>query len=401
MSKILKMFQRPYYQILKSRIEAPRDFIQVLSGPRQVGKTTLVDQILANSTLPSHFVSADAVALNGSSWLVQQWETARIMLRESGAASFVLAIDEIQKIPNWSETVKAQWDSDTRNKLPLKVLLLGSSRLLLQQGLTESLAGRFELHYLGHWSFDEMYQAFGWTAEQYVWFGAYPGAASLILDELRWKKYVNDALIAPAITRDILSLTRVDKPALLQRLFEFGCLFSGQMLSYNKMLGQLQDTGNTTTLAHYLDLLDSAGFLSGLEKFAGDRIRQKKSSPRFQVHNTALISAQRPEYLSAVFARPDLWGRQVESAIGAHLLNYCKENGHALFYWREGNDEVDFVLERRGQVVGIEVKSGVIRTENAGMKAFQRQFAPDKMLLIGGEGLSWQQFLGMDIDQIF
>lgn len=395
------MFQRLHYQLLKSRLLTPRAFIQVLSGPRQVGKTTIAQQLLDQLEIPSHFVAADGGPEINATWLVQQWEVARLKFRQSGASEFVLAIDEIQKIPNWSETVKAQWDLDSRHKLPIKVLLLGSSRLLLQQGLTESLAGRFELHYLGHWSYLEMQGAFGWTPEQYAWYGAYPGAAVLIEDELRWKKYVTDALISPAISRDILSLTRIDKPALLQRLFEFGCLFSGQMLSYNKMLGQLLDAGNTTTLSHYLELLDSAGLLGGLEKFAGDRLRQKQSSPKFQVHNTALISAQRPELLSEIIIRPDAWGRQVESVVGAHLLNYCRQYGHRLFYWREGNDEVDFVLERRGQVIGIEVKSGTRVRPNSGMKRFQKQFSPHKILLIGSEGLSWHEFLAIDPDDLF
>lgn len=375
--------------------------MQVLVGPRQVGKTTLVGQLLNASELPNYFISADGIPNANSSWLAQQWEVARQQFLQLGATEFILAIDEIQKIPNWSETVKAEWDSDTLKGISIKVILLGSSRLLLQQGLTESLAGRFELTYLGHWSYTEMKTAFDWTTDQFAWFGGYPGSARLVNDELRWKRYVNDALIEPSISRDILSLSRVDKPALLRRLFEFGCLYSGQLLSYNKMLGQLVDAGNTTTLAHYLDLLDSAGLLSGLEKYAGDRLRQRLSSPKFQVHNTALIAALNPSSFSEIIQQPDQWGRIVESAVGAHLVNYARQEGFHLYYWREGNDEVDFVIEHRGKTVAIEVKSSAIRNNLSGMENFRRQFQPTKLLLVGQTGLKWQEFLTINPIELF
>lgn len=394
------MFQRPHFQLLTNRLNEPRAFIQVLAGPRQVGKTTLATQLLTQSELPSHEASADGVANANAAWLNQQWETARLKWRQSGAAAFIFSIDEIQKIPNWSETVKANWDADTRNNLPIKVLLLGSSRLLIQQGLTESLAGRFELTYIGHWSLTEMEAAFGFSAEDFAWFGGYPGAAWLVKDEFRWKKYVNDALIEPSISRDILSLTRVDKPALLRRLFEIGCQYSGQILSFNKILGQLLDAGNATTLAHYLNLLDSAGLLGGIEKFAGDLIRQRQSSPKFQVHNTALISAILPETQAELRQIPDKWGRLVESAVGAHLLNFAKQEDFDVFYWRDGNDEVDFVLQHRGKTVAIEVKSGALRPIS-GMEAFRKKFNPHKMLLVGTGGLPWQDFLKINPVSIF
>jgi hypothetical protein len=394
------MFQRIHFQQLSKRLQEPRTFLQVIVGPRQVGKTTLVGQLLNALEIPNHYVSADGIANSSSAWLEQQWEVARQRLRSAGAPEFIFAIDEIQKIANWSEVVKANWDADTRQGLALKVILLGSSRLLLQQGLTESLTGRFEVTYLGHWSLVEMEAAFGLTAEQFAWFGGYPGAASVLADEWRWKKYVTDALIEPSISRDILSLSRVDKPALLRRLFELGSLYSGQMLSYNKMVGQLQDAGNTTTLAHYLNLLDSAGLLGGLEKYAGERLRQRASSPKFQVHNTAFISAQQPELFATILQQPDRWGRMVESAVGAHLLNYARQENYQLHYWREGNEEVDFVLTHRGKTLALEVKSGAARSLS-GMEFFRRQFQPDKMLLIGSTGLPWQELLRMNPVDLF
>ena len=338
------MFERPHLQILIKRMHEPRRFLQVIMGPRQVGKTTLVSQLAAQVKIDYLFVSADSIASGNATWLEQQWEAARIKLAQHETKEFLLVIDEIQKISNWSETVKLLWDIDTRSNLNLKVILLGSSRLLLQQGLTESLAGRFESIYMGHWSFDEMQQAFGWDVNQYVWFGGYPGSATLVDEEDRWKTYVTDSLIETSISKDILMLTRVDKPALMKRLFELGCLYSGQILSYTKVLGQLQDSGNTTTLSHYLELLDTAGLLVGINKYAPDIIRQRSSSPKFQVHNTALISAQRNNLFKDMLAKPDEWGRMVESAIGAHLINHSLSEKFNLHYWRERNEEIDLSL---------------------------------------------------------
>lgn len=245
------MIKRINIEELRSRIKEQRNFIQVIVGPRQVGKTTMIMQLLEETTISNTFDSADAVLNSNSEWILQVWETARLKMKAAQATEYLLVIDEIQKIDNWSEIIKQQWDRDTREGTNIKVILLGSSRLLIQKGLTESLAGRFETIHLGHWSFSEMENAFGWTIEQYVYFGGYPGSALLIKDEERWKNYIKDSLIETSISKDILMLTRVDKPALLKRLFELGALYSGQILSYTKLMGQLQDAGNTTTLSHY------------------------------------------------------------------------------------------------------------------------------------------------------
>lgn len=394
------MFERSYLQILTRRINEERKFIQVVMGPRQVGKTTLTTQLAKKINIPHLFVSADAVPASDGSWLSAQWDTARIQMKQKESNEFLLIIDEIQKINNWSETVKLLWDTDTRTETNLKVILLGSSRLLLQQGLTESLTGRFETTYMGHWSFSEMQQAFDWTVDDYVWFGGYPGSASLISDEERWKQYVAGSLIETSISKDILMLTRVDKPALMRRLFEIGCNYSGQILSYTKIMGQLLDAGNTTTLAHYLSLLNTAGLLNGLEKFDNKLIRKRSSSPKFQVHNTALISAQRIETFQEVRSQPDSWGRMVESAIGAYLINSSFSTGFQLYYWREGNYEVDFVLEYRGKVIGIEIKSGHAQP-TSGMQVFQKTQKPDRVLLVGDSNLPWQEFLQLDISTLF
>lgn len=397
MSKIFFMFQRPHLQILRERMAEPRQRIQVVIGPRQTGKTTLVTQLLAEWQGLKMIVSADAVSGADGTWLQQQWDLARI---QAGLErkEFLLVIDEVQKVNQWSEWVKKLWDQDTREGWNIKLILLGSSRLLLQQGLTESLAGRFELMYVGHWSFSEMRDAFGWTVQQYIWFGGYPGSANLIADEDRWKAYVRDSLIESSISRDILMMTRVDKPALMKRLFELGCLYSGQILSYTKLMGQLQDVGNTTTLAHYLGLLDTAGLLAGLEKYAADVVRQRSSSPKFQVYNNALISAQRPEHFADVLHDPAAWGRMVESAIGAHLLNITNAKKYALNYWREGGSEVDFVVHKGKQCIAIEVKSNA-SSSGKGMQMFNDRFHPNKILLVGDGGIPVIQFLAMDPEE--
>ncbi len=397
MSKSSFMFQRPHLQQLRERTGEPRKRIQVLIGPRQTGKTTLVTQLLDEWQGLKLFVSADAVSGADGTWLQQQWDLARVQAGREGQ-EMLLVIDEVQKVGQWSEWVKKQWDQDTREKRNIKLILLGSSRLLLQQGLTESLAGRFELLYVGHWSFPEMREAFGWTVQQYIWLGGYPGSASLIGDEDRWKAYVRDSLIESSISRDILMMTRVDKPALMKRLFELGCLYSGQILSYTKLMGQLQDAGNTTTLAHYLGLLETAGLLSGLEKYAADVVRQRSSSPKFQVFNNALISAQRPEHFEQVIHDTAAWGRMVESAVGAHLLNVATTKKNALNYWREGGNEVDYVVQKGKQCIAIEVKSNLSST-GKGMQMFKDRFHPKKILLVGAGGIPVDQFLDMDPEE--
>jgi predicted AAA+ superfamily ATPase len=386
-------FERGQAEILSARLAEPRRFLQVVAGARQVGKTTLVQQVLDRLDVPSVFVSADEPTVGDTAWLAAQWDRARIAASEAGKAGAVLALDEVQKISRWSETVKRLWDEDSRARRPLKVVLLGSAPLLMRQGLTESLAGRFENLHVPHWSYAEMQTAFGFSLEQYLYFGGYPGAAPLVKDPQRWRRYLLDSLIETTIARDVLLMTRVDKPALLRRLFELGCRYSGQVLSYTKMLGQLQDAGNATTLAHYLELLSGAGMLTGLQKFAGQAVRQRGSSPKLQVLNTALMTAQ--SGLSHDEARTDreFRGRLVESAVGAHLANAAAGGECELFYWRERSQEVDFVVRVGRAVIAIEVKSGRAPDAFPGLGAFAEAFKPKRTLLVGGDGISLDEFL--------
>ena len=386
MSKKAIPYRRPHAAILAKRLAEPRRFIQVVAGPRQVGKTTAVHQVLAAAHVAFHFASADEPTLRGSDWIETQWDAARLLAATRAKKKSVLVLDEIQKVPDWSETVKRLWDEDTRAGRSLHVVLLGSSPLLIARGLTESLAGRFELAHFPHWTFGEMREAFGWSLDQFIYFGGYPGAATLIAEPARWTRYIADSLIETSVSRDVLLMTRVDKPALLRRLLDLACRYSGKILSYTKMLGQLQDAGNTTTLAHYLDLLAGAGMVCGLQKFAGDAARQRGSSPKLQVYNTALLSATAGLSFDEARADHEFWGQLVESAVGAHLANAAAAGGIRLFYWRDGDREVDFVVQQGRRTVAIEVKSARAPRLHAGTAAFRAAFKTHRAIVVGGGG---------------
>ncbi|HQR53307.1 MAG TPA: ATP-binding protein [Burkholderiales bacterium] len=386
-------FQRPQGATLSERLAEPRHHLQMVAGPRQVGKTTLVQQVVEAAGIVVRSASADEPTLRGPQWIEQQWQAARLAAAEADTTGAVLVLDEIQKIPNWSESVKRLWDEDARKRLPLKVVLLGSAPLLVAQGLTESLAGRFELLHLPHWSFSEMRAAFGFTLDQYLFYGGYPGAAPLVREPQRWARYIADSLIETSISRDVLLVTRVDKPALLRRLFELACRYSGQALSYTKMLGQLHDAGNATTLAHYLELLGGAGLVVGLQKYAGDIARSRGSSPKLQVLNTALLTAQSGLSLTEARGDGEFWGRLVESAVGAHLANAAAGGEFELYYWRERNQEVDFVVKAGRRLAAIEVKSGRAPQAHRGTAAFAAAFKPSRSLLVGGDGIELGEFL--------
>lgn len=395
----MKEYKRPQFGIIEPRLKEKRKFIQVVSGPRQTGKTTLIRQLLESSGISNTYISADSLDSSGKYWIEKHWEAARIVSSQR-KTDHILAIDEIQKIPDWSKIVKDLWDGDTFLGNSIKIILSGSSNLLLQQGLTDSLTGRFELTRLNHWSLTEMGDAFGWSPNQYAWFGGYPGSADLIGDEQRWKKYVRDALIEPTISKDILMMTRIDKPVLLRQLFDLGCNYSGQILSYNKMRGQLQDAGNTVTLANYLNLLDRAGLMTGLEKFSGSLSRQKLSSPKLSVRNTALLSSSRQETMKEVLLKPEIWGRIVESSSGAHLINSCEKSDCIIRYWREGNDEVDYIVQKGTKLVAIEIKTGA-HIRKTGLDRFKKIYPESRLILVGDKGITWQEFLKTDPEELF
>ena len=373
--------------------------MHVLAGPRQVGKSTLVRQVVQELTIPYSMEVADAVDPKDSDWIRRIWEGARTTMTLRGEQERLLVIDEIQKIDNWSEVVKREWDEDTRRHIQLKVVLLGSSRLLLKKGLTESLAGRFELIRLGHWSYLEMREAFGMTLDQFIYFGGYPGAAPLVEDEKRWRKYIKDSLVAPSIEKDVLMTSTIYKPALMKQLFELGCSYSAEMLSLTKLMGQLQDAGNVTTLAAYLELLDQCTLLKGLQKYAHDDARKRSSIPKYQVYNNALLTAYKGRSFLTDRTDTKLWRRWVESAIGAHLIGSAEELDYQIFYWRESSLEVDFFLVNKGEVTAIEVKSGR-RGMNSGLPAFAKTFHPHRSFVVGTGGVSIEDFLSSDLEAL-
>ena len=404
-------FQRAQVTTLCERLAEPPSRIIALFGPRQTGKTTVVRQALRQIKRESRYFAVDEPDAStprvpfdtaeatfpvsqqrDTVWLVRSWEEARIEAEQLGG--FVLVFDEIQKIPNWSETVKGLWDADRVRGCPLHVVILGSAPLLMQRGMSESLAGRYESIRVTHWSFAEMSAAFDFDLAHYLYFGGYPGAASLVRDQDRWRSYIIGSLIEPNIERDILAMQRVDKPALLKRLFELGAAYSGQILSYTKMLGQLQDAGNTTTLARYLDLLSSAGLITGLPKYAVSASRRRASSPKLNVLNTALMTAEAGYTFNEAQADRTFWGRLVESTVGAHLFNTATDNIR-LYYWRDGSQEVDFVLQRGTHVISIEVKSGLNTKPMRGMAEFVQRFSPSRSLLVGEGGIPLDEFLSV------
>jgi predicted AAA+ superfamily ATPase len=350
--------------------------------------------VLDASGLPSHYASADELALRDRAWIEAQWEIGRLRAREGGRGGAVLVLDEIQKITGWSEVVKRLWDDDTASAIPLRTVLLGSAPLLVQRGLTESLAGRFELIHVTHWSFGEMRDAFGWDLDRYLYFGGYPGAAELISDHQRWANYILYSLVETTLSRDILLLTRVDKPALLRQLFRLGCDYSAQILSYQKMLGQLEDAVNTTTLAQYLELLSGAGLITGLQKFSGARVRQRGSSPKVLVLNTALMTIHSGRSFRDALDDREYWGRLVESAVGAHLVNGLAGTRAGIYYWRDRGYEVDYVIQANHHATAIEVTSGRRKDSHRGMEVFSTHFRLKRKWLVGGDGIRLDEFLG-------
>ena len=411
-------YEREQISTLLGRLDEPPERLICITGPRQTGKTTMVRQALARIDRPYRYLPVDepeqqtlpgllgiedgSFAASDDSifsdmrerdtrWLARQWERARIAADRS-ERGFILVFDEIQKIPDWSEAVKGLWDVDRHHGRPLHVILLGSAPLLMQRGMTESLAGRYETIRLAHWSFAEMSVAFDFDLPSYIYFGGYPGAAPLVRNQNRWRAYVVEAIVEPNIERDILAMQRVDKPTLLKRTFVLGSGYSGQIMSYTKMLGQLQDAGNTTTLARYLDLLANAGLIAGLPNYAGSAHRRRNSTPKLNALNTALMSALSGYTFEEAKADRSFWGRLVETAVGAHLFNTGTPEVH-LHYWRHRNREVDFVLARGPRLAGVEVKSGARRTSLSGLEGFGRRFDRAATVLTGENGVPLAEFL--------
>jgi predicted AAA+ superfamily ATPase len=397
-------YTRPQALTLTQRLSEPPRLIHILAGPRQVGKSTLVQQVLHRRPVGSYrLLDVEALAPRqaaaGGTWIADQWalaESAAAAWRDSGhplaqQLPYVLVLDEIQHVEQWSTAVKGVWDAGKARGTGAHLVLLGSAPLLVQQGLNESLTGRYELLRLPHWSFPEMTECFGISLDQYIYFGGYPGSAPLMADEERWRSYVRGSLIEPSIERDVLAMTRVDAPATLRRLFELGCEYSAQVLALNRV-SQTLGAGHVLTLAHYLTLLDQAGLLAGLHKYANQTIRQRQSPPKFQVLNNALFSAQGTHGFAEALADRSRWGHLVESAVGVHLLNSADQDTR-IHYWREASLEVDFVIEHRGRLAAIEVKSRGVKGRLTGLDEFCRRHPQARRWVVGSEALPVGEFL--------
>ncbi len=385
-------YERPLLSTLHTELSRPTPVIHVLIGPRQVGKTTIAHQIEKSIGIPTVYATADSPVPLDSAWIETQWRRTVADSAPSGGP-ILLILDEVQKVRGWSETLKFLWDS--RPKTPeIRVLILGSSSLLMQEGLS-SLAGRFFLHRCNHWGYPECSTAFGWNLEQWIYFGGYPGAASFTENESTWKRYITDSLVETVLARDVLQMSKIAKPVLLRHLFALAATLPAQSVSYTKMLGQLHDAGNTTTLAHYLKLLDTAFLASGLELFSRGKQRKRGSSPKLVLWNNALINALSTRTFADALNDTIWWGRLVENAVGACLCNGLYSVEYEISYWREGGHEVDYVVARGRDVWAIEVKSG--RSGKAtGMTRFRDRYPKARALLVGGQGIPLEVFFSKD-----
>lgn len=396
------MFTRSHLEILKSRIQEPRRTMQVIMGPRQIGKSTMIGQFANITTTPYNLFTADGVGKTNTSWISQKWHQSRMEMDIRHEEEHILIIDEIQKILGWSEIVKMEWDRDTRENRNLKVILLGSSKLLIQKGLDESLAGRFETIKMGYWEWEEMKTAFGFTLDEYIYFGGFPGLAPYIHDEERWRKMMEDSIVSPILTKDIFEVEEIRNPSLFRQVFELASIYSGREMSLTKMQGVVNN-GTVPTVGSYLDIMDKTMLAKPLHKFEPSQVGQKNSVPKLQVYNNAFKNGLGTG--SFVDARMDftLWGRVVESAVGAHLANRAVIDGFDLLYWRTPEKkEVDFVLRKGEKLIAIEVKSGAAK-DTRGYEAFKNKYAENicQAMIVGPEGLPLDLFFQLDIPELF
>ena len=376
--------------------------MQIVMGPRQVGKSTLVGQFTEGISVPFDFFAADGVNRFDSSWIPNKWQQVRMRMDIHSEQEHILIIDEVQKIRGWSEQVKKEWDEDSRSHRNLKVILLGSSRLLLQKGLEESLEGRFETIKMGYWDWQEMHEAFGFSMDEYVYFGGFPGLAPDIQDEDRWRNLMEDSIISPILTRDILEIEEIRNPALLRQVFELACIESAKELSLTKMQGTM-NSGTVPTIKNYLDILNKSMIVQALQNYFPSRVKEKQSVPKMQVFNNAFRNRFGTFSFDEARVDPAEWGRLVESAVGAHLANRAMTDDYELFYWRnERRQECDYVLRKGQALVAIEVKSGSV-DKTVGFEKFKEQFADNvtAAFIVGPHALPLDDFFIMDLKPLF
>lgn len=396
------LYERQQLTVLKSRMSELRRRMQIIMGPRQVGKSTLVGQFIDSTDVPFDFFAADAVNRYDTTWIPARWQEARMRMDLHEDREHILIIDEIQKIIGWSEQVKKEWDADTRNKRNLKVILLGSSRVLLEKGLNESLEGRFEPIRMGYWDWQEMRDAFDFNIEQYIYFGGFPGLASDINDEDRWRDLMESTIITPILTRDILEIEEIRNPALLRQVFELACMESARELSLTKMQGTM-NSGTVPTIKNYLNILDQTMTVKPLQKYSPSPIKEKNSVPKMQVYNSAFRNRYGLHTFEEALTDATEWGRQVESAVGAHLANRSQLDGFELLYWRnDKKKECDYILKKGQALVAIEVKSSSA-DDTSGYELFKQLYADHitSAFIVGPEGLPLEDFFCINLKTLF
>lgn len=396
------MYNRAQLSVFRSRMAEPRRTIHVVMGPRQVGKSTMIDQFVEKATVPYSLFSADGVGKTNTAWISEKWHEVRTRMMLYNETEHILIIDEIQKIVGWSEIVKKEWDQDTREKRNLKVILLGSSRLLIQKGLEESLEGRYEALKMGYWEWEEMRDAFGFTMEQFIYFGGFPGLAPYINDEERWRKMMEDSIISPILNHDILDIEEIRNPPLLRQVFEIGSIYSAQEISLTKMQGVV-NSGTVPTISSYLRILDETMLIKPLQKYDNSTIKTKNSIPKLQAYNNAFRNSYCQHTFEEALMKKTEWGRQVESAVGAYLAGRAILDGFELLFWRdEKKNECDYVLKKGERLIAIEVKSG--HSDNIdGYHAFRKKFDKNivNSFIIGPEGLPLEDFFRLNIPSLF
>ncbi|OGI18505.1 MAG: hypothetical protein A3B68_07100 [Candidatus Melainabacteria bacterium RIFCSPHIGHO2_02_FULL_34_12] len=376
-----KYIRQSLFNELLQSINTKQNLIQAIVGPRQVGKTTLVLQLFRRWKGPRLYESADELSTPNTEWISTQWNKIRDKSANKKSKSLII-LDEIHKIPRWSEAVKKLFDEDHRTNFNIRVILLGSAALLMQRGLTESLSGRFELHRHNHWSFKECNECFKISLEEYLYFGGYPGALLMRKNEERWARYIRDSLIETVLSKDLLLLSPITKPVLLRQAFSLATSYPAQILSYQKMLGTLQDAGNTTTIASYLQLLSKAFLLALLERWSGTKIKQKGSTPKIIVLDNGIISSMSGSDFKSTIKDKTTWGRFLENAVGSKLYSLAMNSGGELFYWKERDYEVDYILKLGNKIYAIEVKSGISKKLPAALSIFKKRYGTASLITI-------------------
>lgn len=389
---------------LEARLREPAPgLIQLLAGPRQVGKTTLLMELRERLGQAALYAAADGPEAALPGFWERLWaEAARV----SRAGRAVLLLDEIQHLPDWASRLKGEWDRVRRQGLPVHVIATGSSALHLGRGSRESLAGRFERLTLSHWSARALAETFHIPLEEatqaVVATGSYPGTFRLRNDSPRWTAYLRDAIVEPAIGRDILALALVRKPALLRQVFAFCASSPAEIVSLQKIQGQLQDAGALETVAHYLHLLKEAFLVAPLEKHTTRPGRRRAAPPKLVTLNNALLAAADLRGVPDPSTEPARFGAWVENA----CLAFAWNRGQRVTYWREEPLEVDAVLEGSWGRWAIEITTGAVSLgELRGLAEFTRRHPRYRPLLLcdqaeietaqrtGLETVPWTEFL--------